>query len=164
MAPKAALRPFQIERGLLLALAPAHHGRVEVQGDLADPLEKGVDLVLRPLHLDNEERLDVERIAGLDEMLADMDGGAVHELDRHGNDAGGDDTSDARSRRLIGIKAEQHGARAFGSLEQAHGHLGDDAELALRACDQSEEIVSRGVEAGAADIDDLSAHQHHAHA
>ena len=117
MAPNAALRPFQI-----LALSSAlwlrriTSGWI-VLGDLGDLLEQRVDLVLRALHLDDQQRLDVERIAGLDEMLADMDGGAVHEFERHGDDAGGDDGGDAGARRLVGVEAEQHRARAFGRLD-----------------------------------------------
>ena len=62
------------------------------------------------------------------------------------------------------LEAEQHRPRAFRRLEQAHGDLGDDAELAFRADDQSEEIVAGRIEARAADIDDLAVHQHHADA
>ena len=62
------------------------------------------------------------------------------------------------------FEAEQHRPRAFRRLEQAHGDLGDDAELAFGADDQSEEIVAGRIEARAADIDDLAVHQHDAHA
>ena len=164
MAPNAFLRPFQI-----LALSSALWLRRTVSGVKSWAIsptlvEKRVDLVLGPLHLDDEERLDVKRIARGDEMLAHVNRGPVHELERDGNDAGGDDGGDAGPRRLIGAEAEQHGARAFGRLEQAHGDLGDDAELTFRAHDQSEEVVAGSVEAGAADIDDLAVHQHHADA
>ena len=97
-------------------------------------------------------------------MLADMDGGPIHEFERHGDDAGGDDGGDAGARGLVGVEAEQHRARAFGRLDEAHRDLGDDAELALRADDQRQEIVTGRIEARSADIDDLAVHQHHADA
>ena len=57
---------------------------------------------------------------------------------------------------LGGVEAEQHGARALGGAQDAHGRLGDDAELAFRAADQAEEIEPAGVEFWAADVDDLA--------
>jgi hypothetical protein len=49
-----------------------HGDGVIVAGDLADPLEQRVDLVLRALDLDDEERLDVERITGGDEAACSV--------------------------------------------------------------------------------------------
>ena len=46
-----------------------------------------VDLGLRALDLDDEQRLDVERIAGVGEGLADLDRRPVHVLDRDRDDA-----------------------------------------------------------------------------
>ncbi len=95
-------------------------------------------------------------------MLADMDRRPVHELDRHGDDAGGDDATDARGRLLGRVEAEQHRAGAFRRLQQPHRGLGDDAELALGADDQREEIIARRIEIIAADIENLAIHHHDA--
>ena len=54
------------------------------------------------------------------------------------------------------IEAEQGRARALGQRHDAHEGLGDDAELPLRAADQAEEIEARGIERGAADVDDFA--------
>ena len=97
-------------------------------------------------------------------MLADMDRRPIHELERHGNDAGADDGGDAGAGRLVGLEAEQHRARALRRLEQPHRDLGDDAELAFRSDDQGKEVVAGRIEARTADIDDLAAHQHDADA
>ena len=59
-------------------------------------------------------------------------------------------------------EAHQHRPRAFGGAEDADGRLGDDAELALGADDEAEEIVAGGVEVAAADVDDRAVDQHHA--
>ena len=58
------------------------------------------DLVLGAFDLDDEQRFDVERIAGLGVGLADGDRRPVHELDGHGNDARADDGGDALAGRL----------------------------------------------------------------
>ena len=100
------------------------------------------DLGLRALDLDDQQRLDVERIAGMGEGLADLDRRAVHVLDRDRDDAGADDRGDAGAGGLGGGEAHQHRPRALGGAQDAHGRLGDDAELALRADDQAEEIVA----------------------
>ena len=57
-------------------------------------------------------------------------------------------------------EAEQHAARDLRLLEDAHRDLGDDAEQALRAGEDPDEIVERGIEVLAAEPDDLAAHQH----
>ena len=59
-------------------------------------------------------------------------------------------------------EAHQHRARALGGAQDAHRRLGDDAELALRADDEAEEVVARRVEMGAAEVDDGAVDQHHA--
>ncbi len=57
--------------------------------------EHGVHLGLGALDLDDQERLDIQRIAGLGEGLADFDGRLVHEFDGDGDDAGADDLGHA---------------------------------------------------------------------
>ena len=62
------------------------HGAA-VRGDRLDALDQMVDLGLRPVELDDQQRLDVERIAGMDELLGRMDRRPVHHLHAAGNDA-----------------------------------------------------------------------------
>ncbi len=54
-----------------------------------------VDFSLRTVELDDQQRLDIERIAGVDEILGGLDGVAVHHLHAARNDAGADDGADA---------------------------------------------------------------------
>ena len=49
----------------------------------------------RPVDLDDQQRLDVERIAGMDEFLDRVDRRPVHHLHAAGDDAGADDRRDA---------------------------------------------------------------------
>ena len=87
------------------------------------------------------------------EGLADLDRRPVHVLDRDRDDAGADDRRDAGAGVLDGVEAHQRRARAFGGAQDAHRRLGDDAELALGAADEAEEVVAGAVEMPAADLD-----------
>ena len=108
MAPKAAFRPFQIAALSSALLLRADHAGAIALGDLGDGMEQGVDLVAGAFDLDDQQRLDVERITGADEILADLDRRLVHELDGDRHDAGGDDACDAGAGGFSGVEAEQH--------------------------------------------------------
>ena len=81
-------------------------------GDLLDALEQMIDLVARAVELDDQQRLDVERIAGMDEFLGGGDGGTVHHFHAARNDAGADDLGDAFAAVFGRVKADQRRARA----------------------------------------------------
>ena len=54
-----------------------------------------IDLGRRAVEFDDQQRLDVERIAGMDELLDRVDRRPVHHLHAAGDDAGADDGRDA---------------------------------------------------------------------
>ena len=62
---------------------------------------------------------------------------------------------------LVGGKADEHGARRLGLLQDAHRDFGDDAEQAFRAGHDAQEIIALAVEMLAAEPDDLAGDQHH---
>ena len=66
-----------------------------VAGDLLDLADQMIDLGLRPVQLDDQQRLDIERIAGIDKIFGGVDRRPVHHLHAARNDAGGDDRGDA---------------------------------------------------------------------
>ncbi len=105
-------------------------------------------------------RLDIERIAGLGEGLADVDRLAVHVLDGDRDDAGADDVGD----RLAGLgdlaETEQHGTCSLRLPEDADGDLRHHPELALGADDEADQVIAGGIESAAADLDDLALHGH----
>jgi hypothetical protein len=68
---------------------------VVLPGDRDDLLQHRVHLVVRALDLDDQQRLDIHRIAGMGEGLADVDRRLVHEFDGDRNDAVADDVGDA---------------------------------------------------------------------
>jgi hypothetical protein len=68
-----------------------------------------VDLGLWPVELDDEERLDVERIAGLHEGFGRMDRRPVHHFHAARDDSGPDDLRHAVATVLRRGKADQDG-------------------------------------------------------
>ena len=62
-------------------------------------VEQMIDLGARPVELDDQQRLDIERIAGMDEFLGRVDRRPVHHLHAARNDAGADDAGDAFAAR-----------------------------------------------------------------
>ena len=56
-----------------------------------NPLDEVIHLGLRAVDLDDQQRLDIERITGVNEFLHRMDCGPVHHLHSRRNDAGADD-------------------------------------------------------------------------
>ena len=94
------------------------------------------------------------------EFLDRMDRRPVHHLHAAGDDARADDLAHAFAGIFGRGKADQHGARAFRLLQDAHRNLGNDAQQALRAGNNAEEIVAAGIKMLAPDADDLAGHQH----
>ena len=135
--------------------------RPALPGDRLHPVDQVIDLGLRAVELDDQQCLDVERIAGMDEFLGAVDRRPVHHLHAARNDARTDDAAHALARILGGGEADQHGARRFRLLQDAHRDLGDDAEQPLRPGDDAEQVVAAGVEMLAAEAQDLAGHQHH---
>ena len=154
--PERRLAPFPDLGALHRRHRFAHGAHIVRFGDRADPGQHRPYLGVRALDLDDQHRLDIERIAGVGEILADVDRRLVHVLHRHRNDAGADDRGDALARVLDRIEAEQNRARPFRQRNEAHDRLGHDAQLALGAADEAEEVVAGRVHRLAADIEDLA--------
>ena len=66
-----------------------------------------IDLGLRAVQFDDQQGLDVERVADLDEGLGGVDRRAVHHLHAARDDAGADDRGDAIAGVLRFAKADQ---------------------------------------------------------
>jgi len=120
-----------------------------------------VDLDLRPVELDDQERLHVERIAGMDEVLGGADRRPVHHLHAAGNDAAADDVGDALPGLLAGRETDEQGARTLRFPEDAHGDLGDHRKQPLRSGEHAEQVVALRVEMASAEPYDLAVDQHH---
>ena len=126
---------------------------------LADRTEASEQIVLflgAAFHLDDQHRLGVERIAGVGERLAGVDRRPIHEFQRDGNDAGGDDRIDTGTGDLVRAEGGEHRSRTFRRAQNAHGHLGDHRQLPLAAGQQPQPVIAGGIEMRAADVEDLA--------
>ena len=123
-------------------------------GDGDDGVEFGLHLGLRALDLDDEHGRGVAGVAGVGEILADLDRQPIHIFHGDGDDAGPDDGGDGGARLCGGREAEQHRLRTLrpcaGSRTVASVTT---PELSLRADDQREQIEPRTVEMVAANVD-----------
>ena len=104
-APNAPLRPFQIASD-----SSADCDTFRLIGSCRSQIARHArqQIVLfggAAFDLDDQHRLGIQRIAGMGERLAGMDRRPVHELQRHRNDAGGDDGIDAGAGDLVGAEA-----------------------------------------------------------
>ena len=75
-AGNAALRPAQNNSRSSSELETRQVTARQCRGDLLDAIEQVIDFVARAVELDDQQRLDVERIAGMDEFLGGADGRA----------------------------------------------------------------------------------------
>ena len=159
-AGNAAFRPAQnASRSASLWLDPDRAGAVGA-GDLLDPADQVIDLGLRPVQLDDQQRLDIARIAGMDKILGGVDRRPVHHLHAARDDAGADDRGDTAS-GILGLgEADQQRPRGRRLSQDAHGNLGDDAEQPLGAGHDPHQIVAAGIEMLAAEPHDLAVDQH----
>ncbi len=157
---KGVLAPGPEPQPLFLARARLDEKGAVLPGDGGDDTDQMLDLRLRPVELADDERLRLARIAGRAEILRRVHGGSVHHLQPRGNDAVRDDRGDAGPGVLDARERHQHGTGTLRFRQDAHRHLGDDAEHALRADHDAEQIISPAVEMLAAEADDLPVRQH----
>ena len=155
------MRPSPEALALGLVLADPDRAGAALARDRADHLDQMLDLGGRPVELADQERLDVERVAGVAEILGGVDRRPVHHLEPARNDAVGDDRGDAVAALLGGWKADQQRLRGLGLLQDPHRDLGDHPQQPLRAGHQAQEIVALGIEMLAAQAHDVAVRQHH---
>ncbi len=110
-AGNAALRPAQNSSR---SSSESETRQVDGAAGLGDRLDAGdqvIDLGLRTVELDDQQRLDVERIAGMHEFLGGMDRRPVHHLHAAGDDAGADDLGHAFA-GILGARQSRPARRA----------------------------------------------------
>ena len=132
--------PEQLAFGL--ALAGPERRRAAAFCNLAHLADQVIDLDLGAVELDDEQGLDIERIAGVAERLGGRDGRLVHDLHAAGDDAGGDHQTDAFTRRLNAREADQQRPGGRRLAQDAHGDLGDHAEQSFRAGHHAEQVIA----------------------
>ena len=132
-----------------------------VAGDRFNLADQMIGLHRRAVHFDNEQCLDIQGVADLNEGLGGMDCRPIHHLHAGRDDPGGDHGGDAIG-GILGCRETDQQCPCGGRLgKDAHGDLGDDPEQPLGAGHNAENIIIAGVEVLAAKPDDLAIHQHH---
>ncbi len=86
-AGNAALRPAQNSSRSSSDVGDLAAHRAAAVRDRLDGAGEMIDLGLRAVDLDDQQRLDVERVAGVDEFLDRVDRGLVHHLHAARDDA-----------------------------------------------------------------------------
>lgn len=102
-----------------------------------------VDFDLGAVEFDDQQRLDVEGVARVDEGFRRDDGVLVH-LHAAWDDSRADDIGDALPGRFDLREADHQRQRGFRLLQDAHRDFGDDAEQAFRAGDNSHHVIAVG--------------------
>ena len=119
-----------------------------------------IDFGRGAIEFDDQQSLDIERVADIDESLGGVDRRPVHHLHPTRNDAG----SDHRGNAIAGIlgrgEPDQQRARRRRLRQDTHRDLGHDPQQPLGTGHHAQQIVAFGVEMLAAEPDDLAIHQH----
>jgi hypothetical protein len=115
-----------------------------------------VDLGRRAVEFDDQQRLDIERIAGMDEGLGRVDRGrSIISMPPGMMPAAMMSATHCAAASLVG-KADQQRRAPSPASQDAHGDLGDDAEQAFRAGHHAQQVVALAVEMLAAEAHDLA--------
>jgi len=130
-------------------------------GDAAHRLDQVRDFRLGSVQLDDQQALDIQRIAGVAEGLGGVNGVAVHHLQPARDDAGADDPGNASPGVFVRRKTDQHRRRRLRLAQNAHGDLGNHAQQALGAGHQAHQVIAMRIQMLAAETQYLAVHQHH---
>ena len=104
-----------------------------------------VDRRLRAVHLDDEDRGGVGRVAGVRERLGSDHDAVVHHLDGRRHDAARDDVGDRCGAVVDGREVEQHRANGGRQRREPDAHGRHDAERPLGAHEHAAQVVARGL-------------------
>jgi hypothetical protein len=88
-----------------------------------------------------------------------LDGEPIHHLDRRGHDPAGDDGRDSFPGFVDGVEARKQRQHGFRPPQQAQRGLRDDSQGAFGSHDDREEIESRRIGHGAAQMHELAVWQ-----
>ena len=117
-------------------------GRAAALRDRLDPFDQFIDLDAGTIEFDDQQRLDVERIAGMNEGFGGVDRRSVHHFHAARDDPGADDPRHAFAGRLDLCEADHQRPRRLRLLQDPHRDLGNDAEQAFGPRDDSHQVVA----------------------
>ncbi len=149
------------ELALGLVARGAHVAGPAVAAGLDHPLGLRLHAGRETVELDQQRGRRVARIAAAERVLHRLDRELVDHLHRGGHEAARDDGGD-RLRRLVHLVENcQHCFYCLWLLEDAHHDLGRDAEGALGADEEADQVVALRVARLAADPHQLAVGQDH---
>ena len=96
----------------------------------------------------------------MDDLLARLDGETIHHLDGGRRDACGDDAGHRLSRVTHRRERCEHRLRQLGNANDAQHGLGHDAEGALTADDNTEQVVARRIAHPSAEVRYVTSRSH----
>src|SRR5882757_4079407 len=106
-------------------------GRAAALRDRLDAADQLIHFDAGTIEFDDQKRLDVERVAGMNEGFGSVDRRFVHHLHAAWNDPGADDPRHALPGRLDLREANHQRPRGFRLPQYPHRDLGNDAEQAF---------------------------------
>ena len=159
--PEGVLAPLPQQVALLLRSRPAHFAGAVLPADGFDFVRLLVHGLAQPLHLNQEHRRRVHRVAGVGGFFDRAQREPVHHLERGGRDAARGDGGD-RARRVAhsGVN-RQHGLGSLGPAREAHGSLGHDPHRAFRTHQQPRDVVTGPIGELGPGVDHRSVREHH---
>src|SRR5690606_5009448 len=127
-------------------LGQAHFGRTGQLQDFADAIAVFGYVSLDAVQLTEQDGLGIHRVTGTDEILGGTDRQVVHHLQPARDDAGSDDVTHRAPGFLYRIERSQQHLGYLRLGQQLDRDLGDDAEHALGAGEQSQQVEARAVQ------------------
>ena len=122
--------------------------------DLRDRLRLAVEARVEPVDLDDQHGPGLDRKTKPERLLDGPDHQVVEHLQGRRHDSRGDDSADSLGRLVDGFKHGQKRSPGLGIARQVDDHLGDDAERALVAHDQTGQVIAGVVFGHAAGLDE----------
>ena len=161
---KGTFAAFPDGKALFRGLRNLQADRVKPRADILDARQQGILFRDAAFNFNDQHGFRIQRIAGMGKSLTSMDAGLVHEFQRHRNNAAADNGIHRGTRDFNGIEGCQHGARAFGTAQNTHGHFRHNPQLSFTARDQAQPIITRRVQISAANVQHLTFNGHEFHA
>ena len=127
-------------------------GRACLAHDLGHAFDFSRNLFYRTIRFAQQDCLGIKRIACVHELLDGGRGFFVHHFEAGRDDAGTDDVGYCLSGLEEVVEGGEHDLGFLRFRQQLDRDLCDDAKHAFRAGHQREQVITRGIEAFAADL------------
>ena len=149
-----ATGPEQV--ALFFRLADPHRAGTRLADNRLDPPDQRIDLDLRTVKLDDQQRSRLTRITGVGEILRCLNGKAVHHFHTGRDNACGDDIADRRTRIASVLESDKKRPRRRRLLKDPERYLADHAEKSLGPGHYAHKVIIAGIQMLAAKPQNLT--------